>query len=131
MLGIANATQTVSTEALRGLKSQPAVATGSTFSTNVSTNFSVDPGTDTFIVTVDDVRGEITIPQRSNYSLSSFISELEKQHQYDDGQHGQDRQWRQSQLRRHCQSFQVHHGYRIEQLLHQGLGQFCLGSVTG
>ena len=77
MLGIANATQTVSTEALRGLKSQPAVATGSTFSTNVSTNFSVDPGTDTFIVTVDDVRGEITIPQRSNYSLSSFISELE------------------------------------------------------
>ena len=77
MLGIANATQSVSTEALRGLKSQPAVATGSTFSTNVSTNFSVDPGTDTFIVTVDDVRGEITIPQRSNYSLSSFISELE------------------------------------------------------
>ena len=77
LLGIANATQTVSTEALRGLKSQPAVATGSTFSTNVSTNFSVDPGTDTFIVTVDDVRGEITIPQRSNYSLSSFISELE------------------------------------------------------
>jgi flagellar hook-basal body protein len=77
MLGLAAATQSVSTEALRGLKSQPAVATGSTFSTNVSTNFSVDPGTDTFIVTVDDVRGEITIPQRSNYSLSSFISELE------------------------------------------------------
>jgi flagellar hook-basal body protein len=77
MLGISNATQSVSAEALRGLRSQPAVATGSTFSTNVSTNFSVDPGTDTFIVTVDDVRGEITIPQRSNYSLSSFISELE------------------------------------------------------
>jgi flagellar hook-basal body protein len=77
MLGMANASQIVSSEALRGLKSQPAVATGSTFSTNVSTNFSVDPGTDTFIVTVDDVRGEITIPQRSNYSLSSFISELE------------------------------------------------------
>jgi flagellar hook-basal body protein len=77
MLGIANATQSVSTEALRGLKSTPAVATGSTFSTNVSTNFSVDPGTDTFIVTVDDVRGEIKIPQRSNYSLSSFMSELE------------------------------------------------------
>ena len=77
MLGIANATQGTSTEALRGLKSQPAVATGSTFSTNVSTNFSVDPGTDTFIVTVDDVRGEIKIPQRSNYSLSSFMSELE------------------------------------------------------
>jgi flagellar hook-basal body protein len=77
MLGMANATQSVSSEALRGLKSQPAVATGSTFSTNVSTNFSVDPGTDTFIVTVDDVRGEITIPQRSNYSLTSFMSELE------------------------------------------------------
>jgi flagellar hook-basal body protein len=77
MLGIANATQSVSTEALRGLKSTPAVATGSTFSTNVSTNFSVDPGTDTFIVTVDDVRGEIKIPQRSNYSLSSFMSELQ------------------------------------------------------
>jgi flagellar hook-basal body protein len=77
MLGIANATQSVSTEALRGLKSQPAVATGSTFSTNVSTNFSVDKGTDTFIVTVDDVRGEVKIPQRSNYSLTSFMSELE------------------------------------------------------
>ena len=77
MLGMSNATQSVSSEALRGLKSQPAVATGSTFSTNVSTNFSVDPGTDTFIVTVDDVRGEIKIPQRSNYSLSSFMSELE------------------------------------------------------
>jgi flagellar hook-basal body protein len=77
MLGMANATQSVSTEAVRGLKSQPAVATGSTFSTNVSTNFSVDKGTDTFIVTVDDVRGEVKIPQRSNYSLASFISELE------------------------------------------------------
>ena len=77
MLGVAADTKNVSLEAVRGLKSQPAVATGSTFSTNVSTNFSVDPGTDTFIVTVDDVRGEITIPQRSNYSLSSFISELE------------------------------------------------------
>ena len=77
LLGLSNATQLTSTEALRGLKSQPAVATGSTFSTNVSTNFSVDPGTDTFIVTVDDVRGEVTIPQRSNYSLASFISELE------------------------------------------------------
>ena len=77
LLGLSNATQLTSTEALRGLKSQPAVATGSTFSTNVSTNFSVDPGTDTFIVTVDDVRGEVTIPQRSNYSLASFMSELE------------------------------------------------------
>ena len=77
MLGVSAATQDVSTEALRGLKSLPAVATGSTFSTNVSTNFSVDPGTDTFIVTVDDVRGEVTIPQGSNYSLTSFMSELE------------------------------------------------------
>ena len=77
LLGVSAATQDVSTEALRGLKSLPAVATGSTFSTNVSTNFSVDPGTDTFIVTVDDVRGEVTIPQGSNYSLSSFMSELE------------------------------------------------------
>jgi flagellar hook-basal body protein len=77
LLGVSAATQDVSTEALRGLKSLPAVATGSTFSTNVSTNFSVDPGTDTFIVTVDDVRGEVTIPQGSNYSLTSFMSELE------------------------------------------------------
>ena len=77
LLGVSAATQDVSTEALRGLKSQPAVATGSTFSTNVTTNFSVDPGTDTFIVTVDDVRGEVTIPQGSNYSLASFMSELE------------------------------------------------------
>jgi len=77
LLGVSAASQEVSTEALRGLKSLPAVATGSTFSTNVSTNFSVDPGTDTFIVTVDDVRGEVTIPQGSNYSLASFMSELE------------------------------------------------------
>jgi flagellar hook-basal body protein len=77
LLGVSAATQAISTEALRGLKSEPAVATGTTFSTNVSTNFSVDPGTDTFIVTVDDVRGEVTIPQASNYSLASFMSELE------------------------------------------------------
>jgi flagellar hook-basal body protein len=77
LLGVSAATQDVSTEALRGLKSEPAVATGSTFSTNVSTNFSVDPGTNTFIVTVDDVRGEVTIPTGSNYSLASFMSELE------------------------------------------------------
>ena len=77
LFGVSAATQDVSTEALRGLKSLPAVATGSTFSTNVSTNFSVDPGTDTFIVTVDDVRGEVTIPTGSNYSLASFMSELE------------------------------------------------------
>ena len=77
LLGLSDATQATSVDALRGLKSQPAVATGSTFSTNVSTNFSVGVGTDTFIVTVDDVRGTVTIPQGADYSLASFMSELE------------------------------------------------------
>ena len=77
LLGLADDKQDVAIEAERGLKSQPAVAIGSTFSTNVSTNFSVDPGSEEFIVTVDDVRGTVKIPVRSNYSLASFISELE------------------------------------------------------
>jgi flagellar hook-basal body protein len=77
LFGLTNATQDVVMEAERGLKSQPAVAKGSTFSTDISTSFSVDPGAEEFIVTVDDVRGTVKIPVRSNYSLASFMSELE------------------------------------------------------
>ncbi|MEY3460938.1 MAG: Flagellar hook protein FlgE, partial [Pseudomonadota bacterium] len=77
LLGLTNDKQDVALEAERGLKSKPAMAIGSTFSTNISTNFSVDPGSEEFIVTVDDVRGTVKIPVRSNYSLASFITELE------------------------------------------------------
>lgn len=69
---------TASSDALRGIASEPAVASGTSPSVNVNNNFSVDSTNNRFVVTVDDVRGVVTIPPRADYSLTSFISELQK-----------------------------------------------------
>ncbi len=64
--------------ALRGIASSPAVAYGKTPGIPVNNNFTVDASNNRFVVTVDDVRGVVTLPPRADYSLDSFISELEK-----------------------------------------------------
>ena len=78
LFGMSAQEVTASSDALRGIDSQPAVAKGTSPSINVSNNFSVDSTNNRFVATVDDVRGVVTIPPRADYSLSSFMSELEK-----------------------------------------------------
>ena len=67
-----------STEALRGVVSLPAITRGSSIAVNVNNTFSEDASNDTFVVSVDDVKGTLKIPQSGNYTLDSFILALEK-----------------------------------------------------
>ena len=64
--------------ATRGIASLPAVAVGNTPTKNVANNFSVDATNNKFNLTVDGVKGTVVLPIRSDYSLDSFISELQK-----------------------------------------------------
>jgi flagellar hook-basal body protein len=65
--------------ALRGTASTPAVAYGTAPIINLNNNFSVTAENNTFIVTVDDVRGTVTIPVGADYSLDRFKKELQNQ----------------------------------------------------
>ena len=65
-------------EAVRGISSLPAITRGSSIAVNVNNNFSVDASNNTFVVSVDDVKGTLTLPISSGYTLDSFISALEK-----------------------------------------------------
>ncbi|MEZ7846971.1 MAG: flagellar hook-basal body complex protein [Polaromonas sp.] len=65
--------------ALRGTASTPAVAYGTAPTINLNNNFSVTAENNTFIVTVDDVRGTVTIPVGADYSLDRFKKELQNQ----------------------------------------------------
>jgi len=67
-----------SAEAVRGVVSLPAVSQGSSIAVNVNNNFSVDASNNTFVVSVDDVKGALVLPTSSGYTLDSFIVELEK-----------------------------------------------------
>jgi flagellar hook-basal body protein len=67
-----------SEEAVRGVVSLPAVSQGSSIAVNVNNNFSVDASNNTFVVSVDDVKGTLVLPKGSGYTLDSFIVELEK-----------------------------------------------------
>ena len=64
--------------ALRGIASTAAVAVGTTPLKNISNNFAVDATNNSFVVTVDGVKGTVTIPTRSDYSLDTFKAELQK-----------------------------------------------------
>ena len=70
--------QLPSDDAVRGVVSLPAVSRGSSIAVNVNNNFSVDASNNTFVVSVDDVKGTLVIPTGSGYTLDSFIIELEK-----------------------------------------------------
>ncbi|MFL2521966.1 MAG: flagellar hook-basal body complex protein [Candidatus Azotimanducaceae bacterium] len=67
-----------SDDAIRGVVSLPAVSQGSSIAVNVNNNFSVDASNNTFVVSVDDVKGTLVLPTGSGYTLDSFIVELEK-----------------------------------------------------
>ena len=67
-----------SAEAVRGVVSLPAISRGSSIAVNVNNNFSVDASNNTFVVSVDDVKGTLVLPTGSGYTLDSFIIELEK-----------------------------------------------------
>jgi len=79
LLGFTEKTVAPSTDAVRGISSNPAMTKGSSIGVNVNNNFSVEPGPEQkFIVTVDDVSGEVYMPASSTYTLESFKAELEK-----------------------------------------------------
>jgi flagellar hook-basal body protein len=65
--------------ALRGTSSTAAVAYGTAPTINLNNNFSVTSENNTFLVTVDDVRGTVTIPVGADYSLDRFKKELQNQ----------------------------------------------------
>ena len=69
---------TTSDVALRGIASTPAVAVGTTPLKNISSNFGVDNTNNSFVVTVDGVKGTVVIPPRPDYSLDTFTAELQK-----------------------------------------------------
>ena len=78
LFGFADTSVTKSTLATRGITSTPAVAIGTTPTINLANNFAVDATNNTFVVTVDGIKGTVVLPIDSNYSLSTFMSKLEK-----------------------------------------------------
>ena len=64
--------------ALRGIASTPAIAYGSAPTINLGNNFAVDNSNNSFIVTVDGIKGTVVLPPSSTYSLSTFMANLEK-----------------------------------------------------
>jgi len=63
---------------LRGIASKAAVIAGSPIGLNVAGKFSVDDTNNKFVVTVDNVTGLIEMPIRSEYTIDSFRTELER-----------------------------------------------------
>ena len=68
----------VSDTALRGTVSTPAMTMGSQIAINVNNNFEVDDTNNTFVVSVDDVKGTVSIPVGNSYTLDGFMSELQE-----------------------------------------------------
>ena len=62
----------------RGVESLPAITRGSSIAVNVNNNFSVDASNNTFVVSVNDVKGTVQLPIGAGYTLESLISGLEK-----------------------------------------------------
>ena len=78
LLGFSNATVAKSSLATRGIASTPGIAYGATPTINLANNFAVDATNNTFVVTVDGIKGTVVLPVDSNYSLSTFMTKLEK-----------------------------------------------------
>jgi len=78
LFGFSTNAVATSSLALRGVDSTPAVATGTTPTINLTNNFAVDATNNTFVVTVNGIKGTVVLPIDSNYSLSTFMSKLEK-----------------------------------------------------
>ena len=78
LLGLANSSVTTSATALRGIASTPAVARGTTPTTNLTSKFAVDTTNNKFVVTVDGIKGTIVLPINANHSITTFMADLEK-----------------------------------------------------
>ncbi len=63
--------------ALRGVTSNQAIMEGSPVGININQNFSVDASNNTFVVSVDNVKGTVSIPPQPNYTLESFVKALQ------------------------------------------------------
>ena len=78
LFGFSTSSVARSTTALRGIASSPAIAVGKPPNVNVTNNFAVDATNNSFVVTVDGIKGTVVIPPSATYSLESFIRELQK-----------------------------------------------------
>jgi flagellar hook-basal body protein len=78
LLGLKKTEIAKSPVALRGITSKPAVAVGKPPTVNVTNNFNVDETNNSFVVTVDGIKGTVRIPPSSTYSLQSFMRELQR-----------------------------------------------------
>jgi flagellar hook-basal body protein len=78
LFGLAAKTVVQTDLATRGIASQPGIAYGATPTINLNNNFAVDATNNKFVVTVDGIKGTVELPIDSNYSLSTFMSKLEK-----------------------------------------------------
>jgi flagellar hook-basal body protein len=78
LFGFSTSSVARSATALRGIASSPAIAVGKPPNVNVTNNFAVDATNNSFVVTVDGIKGTVVIPPSATYSLESFIRELQK-----------------------------------------------------
>jgi flagellar hook-basal body protein len=62
---------------LRGITSEPAVLEGNTIGINVNNKFRVDGSNNQFVVTVNNVTGIVTMPEKADYTMEEFRKELE------------------------------------------------------
>ena len=62
---------------LRGITSEPAVLQGNTIGINVNNKFRVDGSNNQFVVTVNNVTGIVTMPEKADYTMEEFRKELE------------------------------------------------------
>ncbi len=63
---------------LRGITSEPAVLNGNNIGLNLDNKFRVDGSNNQFVVTVDNVTGLITMPEKADYTMEEFRVELER-----------------------------------------------------
>jgi flagellar hook-basal body protein len=77
-MGLSKSKVDTSYLATRGIASSPAVANGKPPTVNVGNNFAVDTTNNSFVVTVDGIKGTVVIPPSPTYSLESFMRELQK-----------------------------------------------------
>jgi len=78
LFGFSDTAVTKSSLAVRGIASTPAITYGTTPTVNLANNFAVDSSNNSFVVTVDGIKGTVKLPIDSNYSLSTFMAKLEK-----------------------------------------------------
>ena len=67
----------ISSTPLRGITSTPAVLKGNAIGINLDNKFRVDGSNNQFVVTVDNVTGLITMPEKTDYTMEEFRQALE------------------------------------------------------